>query len=455
MASLFSVSLRPTKEQDTKVAKKSKSVNRSNSTMVKVGTSLLEQISLIKSMVEKNLGYLKDDYIVITDIEELDNYFSECIKNNVISVDTETTGLDPMQDKIVGLCIYTPNMPPAYVPINHVSYVTGVRIDKQLMENQVAKALQNMIDNKSEDFEVVMFNANFDMRVIKNQLDVELDCTFDCYLASRLLNENEPAKGLKPLHKKYVLKGEGDAFSFDTLFKGIPFDKIPISTGYLYAAHDAIITYELYEYQKPFLTPDNEKCIEHELQDVSWVFYNIEMPCVKVVAEMEDNGITFDMNYQRELSVKYNKLQNEKLEEFHKLCDEYSNDIEAYKAKNINAKIENPINISSPTQLAILLYDILKVEPPDPKSPRGTGADILAKIDLPICKAILEYRGVEKLVSTYIDKLPNCVNPKDGRIHCHFNQYGADTGRMSSSDPKQIISNWGRKIQLIQGRACA
>ena len=102
-----------------------------------------------------------------------------------------------------------------------------------------------------------------------------------------------------------------------------------------------------------------------------------------------------------------------------------------------------------------LLYDILNVEPPDSKSPRGTGEAILAKIDLPICKAILEYRGLDKLIGTYIDKLPECVNPKDGKIHCKFNQYGADTGRFSSNDPKQIISNWGRKIRLIQGRAFA
>lgn len=449
MAGLFNIPKRAGKSNDTLIAKKVNSRAKKSSTTVRGGGGMLERISTIKAMVEKNLGQFKDDYLIIRDISALHQYITQCLNNGVISIDTETTGLDPIVDKIVGLCIYTPNMPAAYVPINHISYVTGIKIENQLTEKEVAQELQLLLDY---NIDIIMFNANFDIRVCRNQLGIYLNCTWDCYLASRLLNENEGFgnTGLKALHKKYVLNGEGDAFSFDALFKGIPFDKIPINTGYLYAAHDAIITYELYEFQKPFLTLESDECIERGLQDVAWVFHNIEMPCVSVVCDMEDNGITFDFSYATELSTKYNEILKEKTKTFYKVCDMYSKEISEYRSKNPNNKLDNPINIASASQIAILLYDIIGIDPPDPKSPRGTGVDILQRIDNPICKAILDYREVSKLLSTYIDKLPECVNPKDGRIHCNFNQYGADTGRFSSSDPNlQNIPSHNKEIRKM------
>lgn len=430
---LFNVPKRAGREQDSAIAKKSNSTR--TTTTVRGGSSLLGQINMIKATVEKNLGQFKDDYIVITNEVDLLAYFDCCRLNKVISIDTETTGLDPILDKIVGLCIYTPNKKPAYIPINHVSYVTGVRVDNQLDEKQVATKLNWLIAYNPD---IIMFNAKFDMRVIRNQLGVkDIYCTWDAYLAAKLMNENEESHGLKALHKKYILNDEGDAFSFDALFKGITADKIPINSFYLYAAHDAIITYELYEYQKQYLYFDPAKSNDDRngMNGVSWVFFNIEMPCLKVVCDMEDNGIKFDFEYQRQLSEKYNQLLEEKKKSFYKVCDTWGKDIYEYRQKNKDCKLDDPINIGSPTQIAILLYDILQIEPPDQKSPRGTGEAILQKIDNPIAKAILDYREMSKLVSTYIDKLPECVNPKDGRIHCSFNQYGARTGRFSSENP--------------------
>ena len=428
---LFNVPKRAGREQDSVIAKKSKTSTRQPTTVK--GGGLLGQINTIKAMVEKNLGKYKDDYVIITDIQDLHDYITRCIHNKVVSIDTETTGLDPLLDEIVGICIYTPEEKPAYIPINHVSYVTGVKVDNQLSKDVILNEFERL-----EYVDIIMFNAKFDIRVLRNQLGwKDAHCEWDAYLASRLMNENEESKGLKALHKKYVLDGREDEFSFDALFKGVTADKIPVNTFYLYAAHDAIVTYELYEYQKQFMyydrTCDNEA--RNGMNGVSWVFFNIEMPCVKVVCDMEDNGVKFDFEYQQKLSEKYNKLLEEKTQEFYKCCSMYDKEIEEYKRKNINHKLDTPINIGSPTQIAILLYDILKIEPPDAKSPRGTGEAILQKIDNPIAKAILDFREMSKLVSTYIDKLPNCVNPKDGRIHCSFNQYGADTGRFSSSDP--------------------
>lgn len=445
---LFNVPKRPGREQDKTIVSKSKSKVKATTTVK--GGGLLGQINQIKAMVETHLGKFKDDYVIITDRNMLRNYMTWCSINDVISIDTETTGLDPILDSIVGLCIYTPNHPAAYVPINHISYVTGVKVDNQLTEQEVAEELKWLLDKNPD---IIMFNAKFDIRVIRNQLGVkDIYCTWDCYLAGRLLNENEESKGLKALHQKYVLDGKEDEFKFDALFKGITADKIPINTFYLYAAHDAIITYELYEYQKQYLYYEADKPNEDRngMNGVSWVFFNIEMPCITVVCDMEDNGVKFDFEYQQKLSEKYNRLLEEKTQEFYKVCSAYDSEIEAYKKANVNHKLDTPINIGSPTQIAILLYDIMKVEPPDPKSPRGTGEAILQKIDSPIAKAILDYREMSKLVSTYIDKLPGCVNPKDGRIHCSFNQYGADTGRFSSSDPNlQNIPSHNKDIRKM------
>ena len=451
---LFSIPKRAGREQDNKLAKKS-NTSRKVQTTVRGGNSLLAQINQIKAMVEKNLGQFKDDYVIIRTEETLHKYFMWCIDNGVVAIDTETTGLDPILDSIVGLCLYTPNHKPAYVPINHTSYVTGARVDNQLTEQQVANQF-NMLIKYNPD--IIMFNAKFDMRVIRNQLGIkDIYCTWDAYLAARLMNENEERNGLKALHNKYVLDGKGDAFSFDELFKGIPADKIPINTFYLYAAHDAIITYELYQYQKQFVyydrtcTPD----ARNGMNGVSWVFFNIEMPCIKVVCDMEDNGIKFDFEYNQFLKDKYHALLEDRVKQFNAICDTYRDDIEAYRRKmGANCKLDDPINIKSSSQLAILLYDIMGCEVPvdkkTKKEVRTTNEATLKSMDNPVAKAVLDYREFSTIVDTFIDKLPNCVNPKDGRIHCSFNQYGARTGRMSSENPNlQNIPSHNKEIRKM------
>ena len=436
------------KGNDKKLLAKTKSTKKSSNT-IRGGQGVLGRITEIKTMVEKHLGDYQGDYIVIQDIDILSHYIQSCLDNHVISIDTETTGLDPLVDKCVGICVYTPGEKAAYIPLNHVSYITGMPVDGQLSADIVCEQFNRII---AAHIDVIMFNAKFDIRVLRALGLKDMYCTWDCYLAARIMNENEPTSGLKALHKKYVLNGKGDAFSFDNLFKGITFDKIPISTGYLYAAHDAIITYELYEYQKRFVYYDPEVIPEERngMNGASWVFFNIEMPCVNVVCDMEDTGVLFDMKYQQELSEKYNKLLVEKEQKFQTLLSGYSDKINSYMGKHPDVKLDNPINIASPTQLAILFYDILGCESVDKKSPRGTGEEILHKLKEPLADAILEFRTVSKLVTTYIDKMPSCVNKKDGRVHCSFNQYGADTGRMSSSDPNlQNIPSHNKDIRKM------
>ena len=445
MAGLFDLpTTRTNKEADKVVV--NKTTNKRSASVVVKGGGLLEVIAKVNALVESKLGKYKNDYKYIMDYDEYLNYIQDCVKNGIVSIDTETTGLDPISDDIVGISLYTLGNKGVYIPINHISYVTGIKVEGQLTKEQVYDGLLQFVNNKTK---IVMYNAKFDIRVIKNQIGIKLNCWYDGHLAAMLLNENEP-HGLKILHSKYVLEGKEDEFAFGKLFDGVTFDKVPIKTGYIYAARDAVDTMELYQFQMPYLTKGTSQNIECGLQRVADVFWNIEMPCIDVLAEMEDNGIALDIDYANKLSEKYHKIKEQNLNEFYRILSMYNKEIEEYKLKNPNHKLSDPISVSSPTQLAILFYDILDIEPVDAKTPRGTGVDILAKIDNPLCKAILDYRATDKLLSTYIDKLPECVNVKTHRVHCSFNQYGAKTGRMSSDSPNlQNIPSHNKDIRKM------
>ena len=445
MKSLFDLpATRSNKNEDMAIAKKVKKSKKAP-TAVRGGGGIATQIANIKAKVLKELGQYQSETLIIRDELELSTYISKAIAYGEIAIDTETNGLDPLTDACVGVCLYVPNEKAVYIPINHVSYITMERVDNQLTEEVVAKYLELLNVNATR---VIMFNAVFDIRVLKDQVGVKLVCYWDCQLASRLLNENElrGERGLKPLHRKYVLGGVGDAFDFDSLFKGIKASLIPINVFALYSAHDPKITFELYLYQKQYIYYEPECTPEARdgMNGVSWAFFNVEMPIVDIVVDIEDTGVAFDTDYASSLSEKYNDMKEQVVNKFHSLLEEFRPQINKYKGD----KLDDPINIDSPTQLAILFYDILGYEPVEGESARGTGEAILTKWGTPLCEALLEYRGIEKLLSTYIDKLPKCLNPKDHRVHGKFNSYGADTGRFSSSDPNlQNIPSHNKDIR--------
>lgn len=444
---LFKVPERAGRSADSSIAKRANSTTKSSTTVKGGGGGLVERINTARAITERNLGKYREKYIAIKDIMSLVSYFDAIVSNGIVSIDTETTGLDPMLDSIVGISIYTPGQKPAYIPINHISYVTGIKIENQLPAHLIKEQLDRLNEHNTK---IIMFNAPFDIRVIRNQVGSYLTCYWDCYIGTRLLNENEDSNALKLVHQKYCGDPNGPAAKFDDLFKGISFALVPVPIAYLYAAHDAIITFELYEFQEPYLNPESPLCIDKGLQDVSWVFHNIEMPIVAVVADMEDTGVAFDMSLADELHIKYKAELGNKLQEVYTAIDMYSAEIEDYKIKNPGHKLSDPINLDSPGQIATLLYDIMKVGVVDEKTPRGTGEKILTQINNSFTNALLEYRGIGKLISTYIDKLPTCVNPNDGRIHCKFNQYGADTGRFSSNDPNlQNIPSHNKDIRKM------
>lgn len=406
---------------------------------VKGGKGLYQTISSIVAIVNTKLGKYADKYELLRDEEAVRDYFQAIREYKTAAIDTETDGLDPITCNLAGVCLYVPGRKPAYIPMHHVSYVTGTPSANQVADECVAKELQ-----ACQDAEVkwVYHNAKFDIRVIKNALGVRLTAWWDTQLAASCLNENESHR-LKDLHLKYCDSQDDESLTFDKLFNEVPFTYVPITSGYLYAAGDPLKTWELMEFQQKFLNPD-------KLPGPYNVFRNIEMPVVDVVADMEDRGVCLDLEFADELSKKYNQQLKEREAKVYEVLDMYKEEIEEFRNTNPNTMLSNPIGIGSPKQLAIVFYDILKLKSPDKDKPRGTGEEIIQQLDTPLSKALLDYRETQKLLSTYVDKLPQVVNPKTGRVHCSFHQYGAATGRFSSSSPNlQNIPSHNKEIRKM------
>ena len=429
--------------RDNQLLKKTKNIGN----VININTNMItsrgiaQKIASACAVVDAKLGYLKDNYEIIVKRADLMKFLQDARDNGILSLDTETSGLNPLYDKIAGVCLYTPNRKGVYVPLNHISYITNQRIGNQLHPEEAAE-----IFNKIKVDKIIFHNAKFDIRFMKNQLGVELVPYWDTMLAAKLLNENETSHGLKYLYKKYI-NPDSPEYKFDSLFEGIQFNLVPIKSGYIYAARDPEMTYELYQYQSKYL---NEK----KLPKLYNLFSKIEIPLITGVAAMEDSGIELDFELAKKLQDKYEKELNEVEINFLNALKKYEKEIKEYRQgfkTGRDCKLSNPINISSPTQIAILLYDILKLKSPDKKMPRGTGEAIITNLtkDFPELKLLLKYREIKKLLTTYITKMPE-VAGKDGKIHCSFNQMGTVTGRFSSSEPNmQNIPSHNKDIRKM------
>ncbi len=427
------------KSDDKNIIKKSKTVTTRTS-IRGGGNNLAAQIQSIVAIASQKLAHHKDDYILIREPDQLYEYMKEMKQVGEGALDTETTGLNPLLVNIVGECIYTPGQKAAYIPINHKSYITGTRTKDQLDEQTVSKIMKEF----HNDIRWIFHNAKYDIRVCRKTLGIDFKPYWDTMLAAYCIDENE-SHALKDLHLKYCDSTDTESLKFDTLFRGFTFDQVPISVAYLYAAGDALKTFELYEYQKSILNRRNGGTFE--------VFNTIEMPLITVVADMEDRGVCLDFDICKNLHEKYHSIKEEREHTAQKVISMYDDQIENYKLSHPNCKLSTPISLTSPTQLAILFYDILKLESPDKKSPRGTGENILKHFaegkHKDLCNAILDIRNVDKLLSTYVDKMPNVVLD-DGRVHANYNQYGAKTGRFSSSDPNlQNIPSHNKEIRQM------
>ena len=408
--------------------------------------SIKEKLVYIRFKVNEVLKDFIPNTRIVYDINELHDYITKCINNGIVGIDTETNNsTDPLTCKLMGLCLYTPGEKQIYVPVNHVDIDTEERLPNQLTEAQIAEELKRLVNTRT-----VYHNGKFDYEVLLCTCGVRLRLDDDTFVASYLINES----GSHSLKDQYVMHINPRQLSYDIekLFGAIPYQYIPPEVFGIYSAADPKETLELFYWQeKYFNLPENAKLYK--------LYREVEMPLVEVTANMELNGIEFDIEYAERLRKKYEPLRDKFLAQVQEEVNIYINEINAWRvtdeanykelvvneetgkktySKSKSEQLKSPIELSSPTQLAILLYDVLKLENGDIKSPRSTGVDALKYIgdtyNVKFAKTLLKYRELEKLITTYINKLPKDVGV-DGRVHCNFNQCGTDTGRYSSSNP--------------------
>ena len=411
-----------------------------------------EKLPLIYAEVNRILGVYKNTTAVLKTEKEVSDYIDAAISNGIIAVDTETNhSLDPITCKLMGVCLYTPGQKQAYIPISHVDE------EGNFLKDQVSIDFASFQLNRIKSIYNIFHNGKFDFEVIKCTTGVELPINWDTMIGSRILNELERA-GLK---EQYIQKIDPsiEKYSIEHLFNDIPYEIVDPDIFALYAATDSFMTYKLYEYQlEEFQKPENKRLYN--------LFLTVEMPLVPVVASMELEGICIDSEYAKRLTKKYHTMLDNLDAKIQIEVDKYHDDIIRFKnspeastirkpPKTLGEQIEDPINLSSPQQLSILIYDVLKLKSVSTKSPYGTGEEVLLKLvekypEFILGKLILERRGILKLLSTYIDKLPECVSEKDGRLHAKFLQIGADTGRFSSTDPNlQNIPSKNYEIRMM------
>ena len=443
MPSLFSKS-QQTQAQINAIAARSKEPLKQTKSN-KSSKSTNDELRRMSNTVQE---YFKDSKaILITSVEELHNYIDKCIEIGYAGIDTETTGLDRINDTIVGASLFYPGGVECYIPNKHRVPIIDEPYKGQLTYEEVGSELQRLVDNKVK---LIFANADFDLSMIYKDYKVDLCdiCYYDVILAWRCIKEDELRNDLKSLYNKYVLKGEGDPKKFNDFFSPQLFPYCKPDVAKLYAANDAKITYELFAWQLPYVLKDNPKCQKHKLEHIADLIWGVEFPLMKVVQKMHRTGIYLEKPVANMLHDKYIPMYESELKKLQGMVQDIM-DNPKYSVKSTTKKPfvrSSEFNPSSPLHVKYLLYDLMKL-PTDKGT--GTGKEILAEFNLPVTNQILHVRSLHVLISTFVEKLPNATS-SDSRIHCQFKQIGADTGRLSSAEPKHAY--WALKIKLIQGR---
>jgi len=381
---------------ETKIAEKQEKNLKQTQLSLFNSTEKIEQ----QDIIEEDNSW---QYYVINKIEELEKFLNKIKTVSEIALDTETTGLSPLQDKLVGLSIAFNKNESYYISLVEIGVEIGLKILEPTFKNNNIKK--------------ILHNTKFDQLVLYNNGQEIKKIIFDTLIAANLVRTDENEKiNLKYLSKKYLNQ---DMATFkDILGKYKHFGEIPIQTAAKYAAHDALQTYKLKFVLEEKLNQDEK---------LKNIFENIEMPLSQVLFEMEYFGITLDADKLKEIGKEIKKdLENIKIKILATIETK-----ERYKKEQIN--------LNSPQQIETLLFDELKlpVIKKGQKGQRSTGQEVLQELSKihPVPGMLIKYRELAKLDSTYVDPLIKNMNPKTGRIHTSFSQTMVATGRLSSSEP--------------------
>ena len=383
--------------------------------------------------------YFKDSpAILITSKEQLHDYITKFIEAGIGGIDTETTGLDRYADHVVGASLYYPGGVECYIPMKHIIPIFEEPYKNQLSYEEVREELARLIPAKTK---LIYANADFDLAMIYNSLGLDLsDITYyDVQVAWKCIYGGEKNNQLKPLYNKYVLKGKGNPKKFSDFFSPDLYPYCKPEVAKLYAANDAKITYELYEWQLPFCTEDNPVCKQKHLEAVARLIWEVEFPMIKECFNLWKAGLYLDKDINRKLLAKYQPLVEQAQQEVAVMVKEILAAHPDYKDKLGKRQLftsYKDFNPNSSEQVAALLYDIMGIKKPVKKGKevRSTDKEALSEINIPLTKQILAFRNKDKLVNDFIEK-PFEMVQADHKVHAHFNQLGADTGRMSCKEP--------------------
>ena len=340
------------------------------------------------------------DYQLIDNEEKRQELIKNIKTKEIFSLDTETTDIEPMNAELVGMSFSYAENQAFYVPVpaDREEALKIVNEFKEVFENeQTLKVGQNIkydilvLSNYGVEVKGPMFDTMIAHYVLQPELRHNMDYLAEIYLNYRTI----------PIEDLIGAKGKNQGNMRNLSPEAI----------YRYACEDADVTLKL----KNIL----EK--ELETQGASKLFHEIEMPLVPVLAYMERNGVRINTDALKESSLHFTERMNQIEEEIYKLAG-------------------MKFNVSSPKQVGEVLFDKLQIVKKAKKTKKGqyvTSEEVLEGLRAgnPIVGKILDYRGLKKLLSTYIDALPLLINPKTGRIHTSFNQTVTATGRLSSSNP--------------------
>ncbi len=372
--------------------------------------------------------------IIVQDVAKLEDLVVTLNSASLIAFDTETTSIDQMTADLVGISLAVDSDTGYYIPVGHTVVGQDGQMDMfsepigdQLPLETVINALRPPLTNP--DIVKVAHNAIYDIIVLQRYgIDVA-PVTFDTMLAEWVTNPISKFLGLKSLvaHRLDITMTE----ITDLLGKGKnqkTMDLVDIDAAAPYAAADASMTYRLVEPLRDSL----------QQTGLYQLFADMEIPLVPVVASMQYQGVTLDVDFLKEMSVRL----TEQLDALEQTIYEMGGGGE--------------FNINSPKQLNEVLFERLKLPVEGlQKTSLGysTNAVTLDKLksEHPIIGLIIEYRELSKLKSTYVDALPELVNPSTGRLHTSYNQTGSATGRFSSSNPNlqniPIRTELGREVR--------
>jgi len=360
------------------------------------------------------------EYHLVTEKKDFHELIGNLERAGAFALDLESTSLEPMKAEIVGFSFSFKPHQAFYIPVGH----TYVGAPRQLAQKEVLKALRPLLENP--ELKKYGQNIKYDYILLAKSGIYLRGIAGDTMIASYLLNPSKHSHSLEELAREHLdhqvityadVAGSGA--------KAIPFSQVSVEKACQYSGEDADLTLLLANLLMPKIEADG----------FGDLFHRVELPLIEVLARMEMEGVKLDLPLLSIMSKEFEVQLRRISQEIYDLAEE-------------------DFNINSPQQLGKILFEKLKL-PGGKRTKTGYSTDVEVLTELskeyPLPARVLEYRSLSKLKSTYVDALPQLINPATGRIHTSFNQTVTATGRLSSSDPNlqniPIRSREGRRIR--------